>query len=231
MCRRVPAMVFAALVLAALLGPAPRSAAENTGFVDTSGRQLTLQGRPFYLHGTSQYTLFYVSQAMVDELLQDASGLGLNVIRTWAFCEGAGENGFCFQPSPGVYDEATFRKLDYVLFRANQLNLRVILPLVNNWNDFGGMNQYLAWCGSSAGHDDFYVNACTKTLYQDYVRAVLTRVNSYTGLAYKDDPTILAWQLANEPQCESDTTGDRLAAWVAEMAAFVKSIDSNHLLA
>lgn len=218
------------MLLLAIVGGATPLRAENAGFVDADGRQLVLQGRAFYVNGTNQYNLFYVSQSRVDEILADAAALGLNAIRTWAFCEGAGENGYCFQPSPGVYDEATFRKLDYVLYRANQLNLRVVLPLVNNWNDFGGMNQYLAWCNSTAGHDAFYTDACAKTLYRDYVRAVLTRVNTYTGVAYKDDPTILAWQLANEPDCVTDTTGDTLAAWLGEMAAFVKSIDANHLL-
>ena len=209
----------------------PDAFTQNSGFVTTNGRHLVLNARNFYVHGTNQYYFFFASTSMVDEVLQDASALGSNVVRTWAFCDGAGRDGHCFQTQPRVYDEATFRKLDYVIYKANQLDLRLILPLVNNWDQFGGMNQYVAWCGSSAGHDDFYRNACTKALYQDYVRHVLTRVNTYTGIAYKDDPTIMVWELANEPRCESDATGTTLLAWVDEMAAFVKSVDPNHLVA
>eukprot|EP00268_Persea_americana_P047928 TRINITY_DN5023_c0_g1_i2.p1 TRINITY_DN5023_c0_g1~~TRINITY_DN5023_c0_g1_i2.p1 ORF type:complete len:231 (-),score=37.52 TRINITY_DN5023_c0_g1_i2:254-946(-) len=34
----------------------------------------------------------------------------------------------------------------------------------------------------------------------------------------------------NEPRCLSDPTGDKLQAWIQEMALYVKSIDSRHLL-
>lgn len=59
---------------------------------------------------------------------------------------------------------------------------------------------------------------------------MLTRVNSFTGIAYKDDPTIFAWELMNEPRCQSDLSGKPIQDWTAEMAAYVKSIDSKHLV-
>uniref|UniRef100_A0A0A9GJ14 mannan endo-1,4-beta-mannosidase n=1 Tax=Arundo donax TaxID=35708 RepID=A0A0A9GJ14_ARUDO len=59
---------------------------------------------------------------------------------------------------------------------------------------------------------------------------MLTRVNTYTNVMYKDDPTIFAWELMNEPRCTSDPTGNRLQAWIQEMAFHVKSIDPDHLL-
>ena len=204
--------------------------AQTSGWVSRSGRHLILNGRSYYVHGANQYALFYLEPSTVDEILQDAASLGANVIRTWGFCEGSWNNGVCFQPSPGVYDEATFRRLDYVIFRAGQRDLRLTIPLVNNWDDFGGMNQYVAWSGTARFHDDFYTDATTKTLYRAYVQYVLNRVNTYTGIAYKDDPTILMWELANEPECPSDPPGAVVLAWVGEMAAFVKSIDANHLV-
>jgi endo-1,4-beta-mannosidase len=54
---------------------------------------------------------------------------------------------------------------------------------------------------------------------------------------YKDNPTILAWQLVNEAEAKtyyggpcSNTAASALQAFTTDMAAFVKRIDSNHLL-
>jgi mannan endo-1,4-beta-mannosidase len=37
---------------------------------------------------------------------------------------------------------------------------------------------------------------------------MLTRRNSLSGVAYKDDPTIMAWELMNEIRCPSDHSGN-----------------------
>ncbi|KAI9118789.1 hypothetical protein K1719_010234 [Acacia pycnantha] len=50
------------------------------------------------------------------------------------------------------------------------------------------------------------------------------------ALAFKDDPTIMAWELINEPRCNVDSSGNTTNDWVQKMAGFVKSIDQNHLL-
>jgi mannan endo-1,4-beta-mannosidase len=62
------------------------------------------------------------------------------------------------------------------------------------------------------------------------------RVNTQTGRQYKDEPAILAWELANEPRCV-DSSGNPLSGgittligWVEEMSSFIKSLDSNHLV-
>src|SRR4030095_9713904 len=90
----------------------------------------------------------------VDEVLREARSLGSTVLRTWAFSDGARWNAL--QIAPGVYDEDVFVGLDYVVHRASEEGLRVLLPLVNNWPDYGGMDQYVAWSDTAAAHDDFY---------------------------------------------------------------------------
>lgn len=42
------------------------------------------------------------------------------------------------------------------------------------------------------------------------LQAILTRKNHLNGIQYKDDPTIFAWELINEPRCMSDVSGDTL---------------------
>ncbi len=47
----------------------------------------------------------------------------------------------CLQVSPGLYDENGFEALDFVVFTASQLGLRVILSFVDNWKHYNGVDQ------------------------------------------------------------------------------------------
>jgi len=220
-------------------------------FVKVNGTYFTLNGTPFYFAGTNAYFLWFSEFACnkanpdaqgkcVTELLNDAKAMNFTVIRTWGFGEGhhADARGHSFQPKPGIYNETTFENFDRVIYEASQRKLKLLVALANNWNDYGGMCQYNEWCGivgscsdSGGTHDQFYTNACTKDLYKRYVAYFLNRTNSITGIKYKDDPTIFGWELANEPRARSDTSGDTLYNWIVEMSAYIKSIDSNHLVA
>ncbi len=46
----------------------------------------------------------------------------------------------------------------------------------------------------------FYGRADAVALYHRHIRAIVGRTNKVTGTAYANDPTIMAWQLANEPR-------------------------------
>jgi mannan endo-1,4-beta-mannosidase len=208
--------------------------AENTGVVSVSGGQFMLNGVPFYYAGTNNYyQMVYAAdlglRPYVEEVQTETAGLGLTVLRTWAFNDGASQWN-ALQTSPGVYQEYVFQGLDYVLHLADQNGLRLILPFVNNWDDYGGMNQYVAWSGTASAHDDFYTDANCRTWYKNHVSTVLNRANTFNGRIYREDPTIFAWELANEPECPSDPTGATLEAWIVEMSAYIKSIDATHLV-
>lgn len=229
---------FAAAALAAAIvfgmtsytsvSAAPETNAES-GFVETNGNYFVLDGKPFYYMGANNYYLNYAPNYMIDDVLNDAADMNLKVLRCWAFIDGEESAGCVMQPSLGVYDESGFERLDYTISEAAKRGIKLILPVVNNWDDFGGMNQYVAWAGAS-DHDDFYTNEICKTGYKNYVKYVLNHVNTYTGIAYKDDPTIMAWELGNEPRCQYDPSGDTLVNWADEMSTYIKSIDSKHLV-
>eukprot|EP01025_Chloroclados_australasicus_P056089 TRINITY_DN6893_c0_g1_i5.p1 TRINITY_DN6893_c0_g1~~TRINITY_DN6893_c0_g1_i5.p1 ORF type:complete len:315 (+),score=14.26 TRINITY_DN6893_c0_g1_i5:200-1144(+) len=70
-------------------------------------------------------------------------------------------------------------------------------------------------------------------MYKSHVLTILNRVNKFNGRKYKDDPTIMAWDLLNEPRCEKwmiPNCPDILQNWLSEMSEFVKTHDPNHLV-
>lgn len=240
----------------------------NTHFVKRDGSRLVLDGCTYRFAGNNVYYLFYKSHYMIDDVFDTMKRNGIRVVRTWGFGDGKapyaadgdglanGNEGSALQPEPGLYYEPTWRNMDYVLQAAGERGIRLIIPLVNHWSDrdvadgqnsFGGMAQYLEWCGTAitdttvthtvspiTNKATFYTDTCAIDLYQAYVRYVLERVNTLTGVPYKNDPTILAWELANEPRCQASDGcpgPDALRMWTESMSDYLKSLDSNHLVA
>ncbi|GLJ36376.1 hypothetical protein SUGI_0730210 [Cryptomeria japonica] len=204
--------------------------------VERIGTQFVVDGSPFYVNGFNTYWLMVYAvdpstRPTVISLFQEAASAGLTVGRTWAFNDGGWR---ALQTSPGVYDEQVFKALDFVIREAEKNKIRLILSLVNNWDDYGGKAQYVRW-GRNAGlklHSDcaFFWDPTIRSYFKAHIKAVLTRVNTLTNVAYKDDPTIFSWELINEGRCQTDPTGDTFHAWIEEMALYVKSIDPNHLV-
>ena len=64
------------------------------------------------------------------------------------------------------------------------------------------MDQYVRWRGGTH-HDQFYTDPVIRGWYKDWISHVLNRTNTLTGVKYKDDPTVMLWELGNEPRCLS----------------------------
>ena len=177
--------------------------------------------------------------------LDAAAAAGLTVIQSWAFADG--EQWGALQPAPGVFDERVFAALDWVLVEAARRRLRLLLGLTNYWPDYGGMRQYVAWAAARRGEppprlpgggtaldavpaERFYGDPDCQAMFQAFLAALVGRKNSLSGVAYRDDPTILAWSIANEPHCAGDAACCTVAFWADSTARFLKSLDPNHLV-
>lgn len=209
---------------------------QNSNFVTRQGDKLMLNGKEFRFSGSNNYYFHYRSNKMIDDVMDNASKMGLKVMRCWGFIDGNGEGKTVepkieMQPNMGEYAESGFERLDYAIKKASEKGIKLVIVLVNNWDDFGGMNAYVNWTKDPNRHDGFYTNETIKSAYKAYVNHMLNRVNTYTGVKYMDDPTIMTWELTNEARCESDPSGKTLFNWTKEMSEYVKSIDNNHLVA
>jgi cellulase (glycosyl hydrolase family 5) len=228
-------LCLAAICLVLLLMTAEKKAANN-GFVTLSGRKLMLNGQPFRFVGVNTYYLGlredpnidYPSDADIEAVFADAEAMGMDAIRTFAAVSvGNKYTDKTIQPTLGSWNETALRKLDKVMQLANEHNIRLVLPLVDQYEYyFGGIVTYTNWRGLTDKYE-FFTNAMVKQDFKNYINMLLNRTNYYTGIDYKNDPTVLCWELGNELWSANVPSVDN---WITEMTNYIKGIDSNHLV-
>lgn len=120
-----------------------------------------------------------------------------------------------------VPNEAALRVLDRLLQVCHEEGVRLIVPLVayNSPAIRGDWTTY--------GHDFWTVGSGANRKFKAVLDVLLNRTNAFTGVRYRDDPAILAWQTGNE--LVIGDAADR-RAWLHDLAAYVKKLDPNHLL-
>lgn len=90
------------------------------------------------------------------------------------------------------------------------------------------IDRYINWSDTATEKNDFYIDWTMRNLYKNHLTTYVNRKNSINGKLYKEDPTVYAWDLLNEPRCTG--CGWALQAWIEEMAVFMKAIDPNHMV-
>ncbi|MGN0916475.1 MAG: cellulase family glycosylhydrolase [Succinivibrio sp.] len=204
-----------------------------TSFVTQEGTKLMLDGKEYRIAGTNNYYMHYGERSMITDVLDDAVALGINTIRVWGFMDGVNHD-HTMQAEPGVYKKDgalnSYDKLDFTVAEAKKRGIRVVIAFTNNWGDFGGMPKYVEWFKGNH-HDDFYKDPKIKECYKAYVNNLVNHKNKFTGIVNKDEPTIMTWELANEPRAQSDKSGDTLYKWAKEMSDYVRSVAPNQLIA
>lgn len=148
------------------------------------------------------------------------------------------------QIEPGVYNDTILAGLDYLLCEMKKRDMLAILYLNNSWEWSGGYSQYLEWAGEGKAPvpsvdgwpsfmnyvKKFSVNKKAQNLFAGYVKDMITRINRYTNISYVDDPTIMSWQIGNEPRAFSGENKEAFAVWMAEVSSLIRMLDQNHLV-
>src|ERR1044072_8888217 len=249
-------LVASAAVLFLVASPKVATNSDVTPFVRQRGGRFFIGNRPFRFVGANVAVMFRdEDRAQMAETLRQAGQAGIKVVRVWAFGEGGPNDvkpvaDFAdwprthpFRWAPGQWNEEAFVQLDKTIAEAAKNKLYVQLCLTNWWRDTGGVTQYLRWAGINDAADDsykfginnekavlFYSNPETRRLYREHLEKLATRRNTITGVLYRGDPTIFGWELMNEAHVITGRWSER-RAWFAEMSAYLKSLDPNHLIA
>ena len=225
-------------------------------FVKVNETHFEIDGKSYYFLGTNfWYGLNLGSKgaggdrARLIRELDRLSALGVNNLRIMAASEGPDTAPWrmvpSLQPSPSKYNQEVLDGLDFLLAEMGKRKMYAVVCLNNFWPWSGGMAQYLNWFGTKAipypppakGGDwvkyqrytaKFYNNNTVNEAFKAHIAFIINRKNPYTGNHYKDEPYIMAWELANEPRGILQPTA--MQKWINSLAAYIKSIDTNHLV-
>ena len=230
-------------------------------FVGVQDGRFQLRDRPYYYVGANAWFGCYLSDAALPggrarfvRELDQLQSLGVNNVRLLAGSEtsplvGAIPRGIT--RAPHDYDEALLAGLDFCLAEMARRNMRGILFVSNYWQWSGSFAQYVRWItGGTIPDPDlpvmakgdwhafmefsatFYKTPAAVELYRGYVSSLIHRRNTVNGRIYRDDPTIMTWELANEPRPAADHPADIpvFCDWVDATAKFIHAQDPNHLV-
>jgi mannan endo-1,4-beta-mannosidase len=231
------------------------TAAQSGDFVEVRDGRFYIGDEPYYFIGFNYwYGMYlgadneYADRARLIRELDMLQELGVNNLRVLASGEGPDTEPWrvkpSVQPEPGVYREEILKGLDFLLAEMEKRNMRAVLVLNNFFQWSGGMSQYISWAtGEPVPYPeqdgntwmDFMTNAArfyslpdARKWFKQFAETLLKRTNHITGRPYIDDPTIMAWQLANEPRGYYHP--EDYVDWVKKAAAFIKERSPNQLV-
>ncbi len=168
----------------------------------------------------------------IDDAFATAAEMGARVVRAQTIGDTVGCS-LCIEPELDKFNEAAFASSDIAIAEAAKKHMRLIIPLVGDCATCagGGLGQYLAW-NHKGSFQDFFTDYGVIGSYERHIDAVLNHRNAVTGIRYKDDPTIMAWENCNMCGIFSLLShGDlsQVASWSETIGAHIKQVDAHHL--
>ncbi len=233
---------------------------ERDNFITIRGTQFIHNGSPYYFAGTNFWYGCYLgstgSTGDRPRLLRELDSMKANAVVNLRVLAASEESYIrrsvkpAIQRAPGVVDDSLLQGLDFLLAEMAKRDMHAVLFLGNYWEWSGGMVQYNVWTGAKPVDPEdpaqgwgafmdfsatFYSNPEAIQLYRNYVHMIVTRRNTVSGRLYSEDPTIMSWQLVNEPRPGRDNEEGRrnlpaFYRWIDQTAMLIHSLDTNHLV-
>ncbi len=217
-------VLIAAFGLAAVFQVQPLWSFSRTAFVDErgvlrwreTGEEVALFGVNYYAPFASDY--FFLKQLgvpieqVIDCDVLHFARMGLDVIRLHVFDREISDR------EGNLLDNEHLRLLDYLIAKARERGIYVVLTPI-------------AWWGTpnpNAGFSNLFTmqqmttDPIARRIQQNYLVQFVTHVNRYTGLAYKDDPVIIAFELINEPLYPPGTTDEQVRDYINALAQAIR---------
>ncbi len=223
-------------------------------FIKVNNNHFTKNGKLYYFIGTNYWYGGMLAskngnRERLKKELDELKSLGITNLRVMASAEGGDQDYTVIpatQPTQGKYNQDLLEGLDFFLNELKKRDMDAILYLTNNWEWSGGMAKYLEWNGYGKVPNpnlkpntwpqfmsytaQFHQCEPCKKAFLEHIKFMLNRKNSVNGIPYKQDKTIMAWEVANEPRIWNLENEKAFTNWLNEVASTIKSNDKNHLL-
>ncbi|NOT46357.1 MAG: cellulase family glycosylhydrolase [Acidobacteria bacterium] len=249
------------LIISLLIGLSFSAAfAQPASFVSVKDHQLILNDKPYYFVGTNYWYGSLIGlekdrRRGIERLRKELDFLkknGITNLRLLGAAEGKGPLNGIERVGPPLqkdlleFDESVLDGLDVVLAEMAKRRMKAVIFLSNNWEWSGGFQQYLIWhrvipekwLTEKPTWDElrdnvakFYSCEPCMDAYTRQAALLIQRTNKITKKPYVDDPTIMTWELANEPRPMRPSSNNNYRAWIEDTAEMIKRLDPNHLVA
>ena len=234
--------------------------AASSGFVEVRDKQFYIDDKPYRYVGANMWYAAYLGSTEKDigdrsRLLKELDLLKEHGVDNLRILGAAETSPLLNSMRPAISNKGAVTRediligLDFALSEMAKRDMKAIIYLNNFWEWSGGMATYLYWAdGEIVDMADpekpwpafalftsqFYSNEKAVAMFEEYAETLLTRRNSITGKLYRDDPTIMSWQLANEPRPgDGQVSRTNLPAyqkWISGTAAMIKSMAPKQLV-
>lgn len=229
-------------------------------FVKVSGAHFKIGNQRYHFIGANFWQGAYLGANIIPDgkkrLIRDLNEMkkyGITNLRILASSEKCSIKPSltpAFQTKPGVYNKKLLKGLDFLLAQMRKRNMHAVVILNNYWDWSGGMPQYVNWSTGKKIPNalktgdwnkfmtysaSFYGNSLANRMYRNYIRHVITRTNTVTGTKYYNDPTIMAWELANEPRPNPNSIKDTTLLpsfyhWIKNTAEYIHKLAPHQLV-
>lgn len=188
------------------------AASNKLSLVKVTSDGFTIENKSFRFIGANAVNLVFYDDfgLSVQEAVKTAKECGITVLRLFL-----------------DWGRGKLEDYDVILDLASHHNIYVILTLVDCQSIYNKSNI------EEHGEEYPYYTNLTDVenidKFKNRIREIIMHKNSINGRIYRDDTTIFAWDIANEPKlCFPEYL--QMRDWISEIATYIKSIDSSHLV-
>ena len=129
-----------------------------------------------------------------------------------------------------VYNQDVWQGLDVLLDEMGKRSMKAVVVLSNFYPWTGGFQQIMKWYNTGSQKNspyDFFEDTDSVEHLKRFIGRMIMRNNTVNHRLYRDDPTIMAWQLANDPKSDDY---DSYYQWINHTSKYIHDLDKNHLI-